>query len=227
MRVLVKDVMSKGVLKLKKSDTIQDVARIFVDRIIDGAPVVDESGKIVGVFTKTHLLKAFGKPLDTPIEMLMNKNIISIGETMPVEEALNIPVGRLPVVNEQGVMVGWLTRTDLAFAFLDNYKKSIESLETIFDSIYHGLLAVDGQGIITSINRSLKRMWDFWEYSYEGLHISEVFPGLGMEQVLKTGEPVLGLRLEIRDKLNTIDMTPIIRQGTVEGAVAVVRQEHP
>lgn len=227
MRVLVKDVMSKGVLKLKKSDTIQDVARIFVDRVIDGAPVVDENGKIIGVFTKTHLLKAFGKPLETPIEKLMNKNIVTIGETMPVEEALNIPVGRLPVVNEHGVMVGWLTRTDLSFAFLDNYKKAMEGLETIFDSIYHGLLAVDRQGIITSINRSLKRMWDFWEYSYEGMHVSEVFPGLGMDKVLQTGKPVLGLRLEIRDKLNTIDITPIVSQGIVEGAVAVVRQDHP
>jgi sensor histidine kinase regulating citrate/malate metabolism len=44
--------------------------------------------------------------------------------------------------------------------------------------------------------------------------------------VLKTGEPVLGLRLEIEDKLNTIDITPIVRQGAVEGAVAVVRQEN-
>ncbi|MFZ5639420.1 MAG: CBS domain-containing protein [Bacillota bacterium] len=226
MRVLVKDVMSRGVLKLKKSDTIQDVARLFVDRVIDGAPVVDDNGKIVGVFTKTHLLKAFGKPLDTPVEKLMNKNIITIGETMPVEEALNIPVGRLPVVNENGVMVGWLTRTDLAFAFLDNYKKAVEGLETIFDSTYHGLLVVDGEGVITQINRSLKRMWNFREYSYEGLHVSEVFPGLGMDHVLKTGEPILGLRLEIRDKLNTIDITPIVRQGAVEGAVAVVRQEN-
>jgi len=225
MRVLVKDVMSRGVLKLRKDDTLQDVARIFVDRVIDGAPVVDENGKIVGVFTKTHLLKAFGKPLDTPVYKLMNKNVITIGETMPVEEALNIPVGRLPVVNQQGVMIGWLTRTDLAFAFLDNYKKAMESLETIFDSTYQGVLAVNGDGVITMINRSLKMMWDFWEYSYEGLHISEVFPGLGVDKVLKTGEPVLGLRMEIHDKLHTIDITPIVRQGSREGAVAVVRQE--
>lgn len=227
MRVLVKDVMSRGVLKLKKSDTIRDVARVFVDRVIDGAPVVDDSGKIVGVFTKTHLLKAFGKPLDTPIDKLMNKNIITIGETMPVEEALNIPVGRLPVVNEQGVMVGWLTRTDLAFAYLDNYKKAIEGLETVFDSTYHGLLVIDGAGVITMINRSLKKMWDFREHSYEGMHVSEVFPGLGMDNVLRTGQPVLGLQLEIHDKLNTIDITPVASQGAVEGAVAVVRQEQP
>ncbi len=225
MRVLVSDVMSRGVLKLKKTDTLQEVARIFVDRVIDGAPVVDENGKIIGVFTKTHLMKAFGKPGDTPIERLMNKNVITIGESMPVEEALNIPVGRLPVVDQQGVMVGWLTRTDLAFAFLDNYKKAVEGLETIFDATFQGMLAVDSEGIITQINRSLKRMWDFWEYSYEGLHVSEVFPGLGIDQVLKTGEPVLGLRLEIHDKLNTIDITPIVRQGSVAGAVAVVRQE--
>ena len=66
MRVYVKDVMSKGVVKLSRDQTIKEVNQLFLDRVIDGAPVVDGAGKVIGVFTKTHLMRAMGRSLDTP-----------------------------------------------------------------------------------------------------------------------------------------------------------------
>jgi len=223
MRVLVKDVMSRGVLKLKKGQTIKEVSQLFVDRLIDGAPVVDNRGKVIGVFTKTHLMKAIGKPLDTPIEILMNKNVISIGETMPIEEAMNIPVGRLPVVDQEGKMVGWLTRTDLAEAFHNQYQKSIESLTRVIDSTAHGIMAIDSAGVISFFNKSAEKLWRVTGENIIGLPVGEVFPVMNMESILEDGEP-FSMQLEVDGVPFKIEITPILVDGETTGAVA---QFHP
>ncbi|MHB9096021.1 MAG: CBS domain-containing protein [Eubacteriales bacterium] len=222
MRVLVRDVMSKGVLKLKRGQTIKEVNQLFIDRVIDGAPVVDDEGKVIGVFTKTHLMRAMGKSLDTPIERLMNKNVISIGETMPVEEAMNIPVGRLPVVNREGKMVGWLTRTDLASAFIDHYQNSIEGLWQVINSTAHGIIAIDNDAKIKVFNKTGERLWGVEAQMIMGMAVDEVFPVMQMEDILRTGEPVR-CKLQVDGVLFNIDMTPIKAAGQINGAVAEFR----
>jgi len=225
MRVFVRDVMSRGVLKLKKGQTIKEVNQMFLDRIIDGAPVVDDDGKVIGIFTKTHLMRAMGKPMDTPIERLMNRNVISIGESMPVEEAMNIPVGRLPVVDKEGKMVGWLTRTDLASAFLDHYKSSIEGLWNVIDSSPHGIITIDEEGHITAFNKTAERLWGVEAERIVGLRVSEVFPVMKMEKLLKTGEPV-SFKLQVDGVLFNIDMAPIKPNGAINGAIAEFYRPH-
>lgn len=219
MRVLVGDVMSRGVVKLKKTYTLNEVRQIFLERVIDGAPVVDDEGKVIGVFTKTHLLRAIDKPMDTPIERLMNKNVISIGESMPVEEAMNIPVGRLPVVNKDGVMVGWLTRTDLASAFLDHYKKAIEGLSQIVNSTAHGILAIGESGKISVFNRTAEKLWGIDAERITGCHVDEIFPVMKMTSVLKKGEPV-SYKLQVDGVMYQVDISPITEVSKIIGAVA-------
>ncbi|MFA5880797.1 MAG: CBS domain-containing protein [Eubacteriales bacterium] len=219
MRVLVRDVMSRGVLKLRKEQTINEVARLFLERIIDGAPVVDDEGKVIGVFTKTHLLRAMGKPPDMPIERLMNRNVISIGETMPVEEAMNIPVGRLPVVNSDGKMVGWLTRTDLASAYLAHYKSSIEGLSQIINSTVRGIIAINVQGKITVFNKTAERLWGIEAEKIKGMAVKDVFPVMKMDNILKTGDSV-SYQLQVDDAFFNIEMNPIEVNGEIKGVVA-------
>ncbi|HWI54052.1 MAG TPA: CBS domain-containing protein [Desulfobacteria bacterium] len=219
MRVLVKDVMSKGVVKLKKTQTIQEVNQLFLDRVIDGAPVVDDNGRVIGVFTKTHLMRAVGKPLDTTIEWLMNKNVMTISETMPVEEAMNIPVGRLPVVDKQGRMVGWLTRTDLASAFLDHYKKAIEGLLLVIDSAAYGLIAIDETGKITVFNKVAEHLWGVDAGEILGSQVSEIFPVMKMANLLKTGEPN-SYKLQVNGEIFQVNTKPMIKNGQIVGAVA-------
>lgn len=186
MRVLIKDVMSKGVVKLHKDWPVRKAAQIFLERVIDGAPVVDNENRVVGIFTKTHLMRALDKSLDMPVERLMNKNVIFISETLPVEEALNIPVGRLPVVDDDGNMVGWLTRTDLAFAFIDQYKKAIEGLSAILDSLYVGVLAVDRKGQISLVNKKAAGLLDIDPAKVLGISVDQVLPLPVNKAIVKT-----------------------------------------
>jgi CBS domain-containing protein len=53
---VVADVMTTDVLTLRPDDAIQDAMRALVDRDVDGAPVVDDGGRVVGVLTTEDLL---------------------------------------------------------------------------------------------------------------------------------------------------------------------------
>jgi PAS domain S-box-containing protein len=160
-----------------------------------------------------------GKPLDTPIERLMNKNVISIGETMPIEEAMNIPVGRLPVVDRDGKMVGWLTRTDLASAYLEHYKTAIEGLAGVVDSVAHGIISINSDLEITVFNKTAEKLWGIEAQKIIGLPVNEVFPVMKMETVLETGEPV-SFKLQVEGELFNIEMTPVKSGGDIRGVVA-------
>ncbi|HEX3032015.1 MAG TPA: CBS domain-containing protein, partial [Bacillota bacterium] len=195
MQLLVKDVMTKHLIKLKKSDTIGEVAQIFLNRSIDGAPIVDDKNKVIGMFTKTHLIRAMatGMALQTPIERLMVKNIITINEKMQAEEALAIPVGRLPVVNDKGNLVGWLTRTDLANAFFNRYKPLMESLLPALNITRVALVTVDTEGYITICNQATDELWGLQEgRTFIGQHVEAVFPSQKIGEVLTTGQPTGG-----------------------------------
>ncbi len=223
MRVLVKDVMSKGVVKLNKDWSVRKVAQIFLERVIDGAPVVDNENRVVGIFTKTHLMRALEKSLDMPIEPLMNKNVIFISHTLPVEEALNIPVGRLPVVDDDGNMVGWLTRTDLAFAFIDKYKKSIEGLSAILDSLYVGVVAVDRRGQLSLINRKAADLLNLNPSAVLGESVDKIIPELPVNKAIVKNQTITGVDLTRSGFPAVADITPILSNGEITGAVAVFR----
>ncbi|MBS0196493.1 MAG: CBS domain-containing protein [Planctomycetes bacterium] len=52
-----RDIMSVDLVCVSPSATIRDLARIFEDHEISGAPVVDQEGRVIGVVTKTDLIR--------------------------------------------------------------------------------------------------------------------------------------------------------------------------
>lgn len=51
-----RDVMAFPVVTVKPSSSIEEVAKMFVQRRISGAPVVDDAGKLVGVISEGDLM---------------------------------------------------------------------------------------------------------------------------------------------------------------------------
>jgi len=57
----VKDLMNKRVFSVKPEDTILEAARIMSKKDVRRLPVIDENGKLVGVISRTDILKALVK----------------------------------------------------------------------------------------------------------------------------------------------------------------------
>lgn len=54
--MLAKDIMTREVITIGEDDTVEDAIQILKDKAISGLPVVDESGKLVGVVSEGDLI---------------------------------------------------------------------------------------------------------------------------------------------------------------------------
>ncbi len=138
--IKVKDVMTHLVVTFGPQDTIQEAARRLLANCISGAPVVEQD-RLVGVVSESDFVSAYApqahsgarfvgagplmfllpgiKPLAVhhTVGDVMTEKVISVSLEASVWEAASLinryGIGRLPVVNGKGRLVGLLARADL------------------------------------------------------------------------------------------------------------------
>lgn len=101
---------------LSATAVIADALQMMQEFRIGGIPVVDNNGKLVGIVTNRDL--RFEKEHNKPIAAIMtSKNLITAQNGTTLKEAEKIlqqyKIEKLPVVNEQGVLVGLITYKDI------------------------------------------------------------------------------------------------------------------
>ena len=138
----VAEIMTTEVLTVRPETSLKQVAEILSARGISGAPVVDEDRHVLGVVSEADIIVKERKvvPPDALHRILHRTNGMSAkraartaGEAMTspavtvtgarrvdVAAALMLDkqVNRLPVVDEDDVLVGIVTRADLVRAFV-------------------------------------------------------------------------------------------------------------
>ncbi len=157
----VADLMTIDVLTAVPDDSLKDAARALSSRGISGLPVVGSSGHVLGVLSeadilakevdggaKTSALQRFleGPPLDDRFDAMtvdeaMTSPAITITPARPITEAASTMlaegINRLPVVDEEGRLVGLVTRADLVRAFArDDHAIRAEILRTMRDDLW-------------------------------------------------------------------------------------------
>ena len=137
----VKEVMVKEVDSLSPDISVKEAMDILLKRKISGLPVIDQAGKLVGMFTEKNILsyllpsyiekvgrfvyeenpKATKKKLtelcQIKVSQLMRKEVITAAEDVALCEAARIMLTqkarRLPVVDKEGKVVGIIAREDI------------------------------------------------------------------------------------------------------------------
>jgi len=138
----VQDVMTKDVRTVEPDTPLKEVALALSQLGISGVPVV-EAGKVMGVVSEADILvKERGSNPGLPglVGLLfdetadigrklhartareaMSSPAVTIGPNRPVSEAAGVMidrlVNRLPVVDDEGALLGIVTRADLVRAF--------------------------------------------------------------------------------------------------------------
>ena len=126
--ILVKDYMSKDITTFLKSDCIYDVMRELLEKKISGAPVLNKSGKIVGIISESDIMKNivdsqyYNMPITkTKISKYMKKSVDYISPDITIFEAasefLKLKRKRFPVIIS-GEIVGIISRIDIISASL-------------------------------------------------------------------------------------------------------------
>jgi CBS domain-containing protein len=117
----IRDVMTPNPQSVEPSSTIADAARLMRDNDVGSLPVV-EDGKLTGVVTDRDIAVravAEGKdPQGTKVGDVLSKDVVTIDPQQDLDEALRLmarhQVRRLPVVEEDGRLVGIVAQADVA-----------------------------------------------------------------------------------------------------------------
>jgi len=119
----VKDVMTKNVVTVSFEESVENVCKVMGEKHI-GSVVVLREGKPAGIFTERDLLsKIILKNVDlkkAKVGEYMSQPLVTVKPGTSLREAARIMaqlhVRRLPVVDENGKIVGIFTSADLSAA---------------------------------------------------------------------------------------------------------------
>lgn len=121
MGLAIRDIMSSDVQKAEPGTTLKDAAVMMKTRDIGSLPVC-EGKRVVGIVTDRDIVvRAVAEGLDpgsTRVSDIMSKEIVGVREDSDVKEAEKImqeqQLRRLPVMNAQGELVGYLALAKIA-----------------------------------------------------------------------------------------------------------------
>ena len=144
-RIVVREVMTRNVIKVREDADFNEVAALLSENRISGLPVVDGQDHVIGMITEADVLAmagmkkghAFkdvirhllGEPLSGPkrskrLRDVMTSPAIITGPEADIREiALTLDekrIKRLPVVDEQGRLIGVISRADIVRAIGKN-----------------------------------------------------------------------------------------------------------
>jgi len=102
---------------LRKEQTVEEMRRIMVERRFSGFPVVDAEGKLEGMVTGRDVRYLERAGLKVADVMTPREKLITAPPTTEMGEARRIlyrnRIEKLPLVDENGVLVGLITGSDI------------------------------------------------------------------------------------------------------------------
>lgn len=133
--MLVQDHMSSPAITVTAETPFQDALKLMQTRKIRRLPVVDSANRLVGIVSERDLLHASPSPATSlsvwelnyllwrlTVREIMTEKVVAVAPTTPLVEAARLMVekkiGGLPVVDEQGRIVGVITETDIFKTFV-------------------------------------------------------------------------------------------------------------
>jgi CBS domain-containing protein len=135
----VGDAMARNVVTVREEQVLADVAEKMFDKGITGAPVVNASGKCVGMITSVDFMRRQGTDdLDSPwsppihetVGHLMTRGVRTIAAEAPLLDAARMMcdkhIHRLPVTDAAGQLVGILTSLDVVAALVNAEDETIQ-----------------------------------------------------------------------------------------------------
>jgi len=117
--IKVKEFMVSPVYTVSPEDPLKGVWKKLLELDVSGFPVL-EGDKLVGIITKEDLIRNLEKLNSLTVKEVMNRRVITVKEEDTLFKVLGLmmekDIGRLPVVDDKGKLVGIVTIKDVGNA---------------------------------------------------------------------------------------------------------------
>jgi CBS domain-containing protein len=128
MTLYASDVMVKEVITVTESMPLKDVARMFVEKKITGAPVVNVEGELVGVISETDIIRkttSIGAWSPNTVGQIMTRPAVTVSPDETLQRVCEMMYNRRihrVVVAEGARIKGIVTTMDILRAIATNLK---------------------------------------------------------------------------------------------------------
>jgi acetoin utilization protein AcuB len=168
--MLVGERMTRNPVTILDTASIDDALHLMRERRVRRLPVLDGSGKMVGIVSDKDLLHAAPSPATSlsvyelhyllarlTIKQVMSSPVITVTSDTPIEEAAALmadrKIGGLPVL-ENGQLAGIITETDI-------FKILVELLGARTPGLRLTLQVPEGKGVLARITAALAQQGAF------------------------------------------------------------------
>jgi acetoin utilization protein AcuB len=213
--MLVYERMSRHPL-IVSSDTPVDAAlKRMREEKVRRFPVVEDESKVVGIVSEKDLLYAAPSPATSlsiyelhyllsriTVEQVMTRNVITVEETDPLEEAARImvdnKVGGLPVLRE-GKLVGIITETDIFKTFMEMLGARNQGLRlTLLCPEQRGQLAAL-TGAAAELGGNIISLGTFWGKDAASAIVTMKVVGVDKDALMEKIRPHVLEVIDVRD----------------------------
>lgn len=125
-KITIADYMTKNIMTVKQDADVLATIKQLLSHKITCAPVLDQSGKIVGMFSEKDSMKvvldsAYNQGMSGKVADFMNKNVISVNAESSIvdlaDKFQDSSVRSFPVFDDSK-LVGIVSRTDVLRALV-------------------------------------------------------------------------------------------------------------
>lgn len=162
--MLVGERMTRNPITVTEDTNIDDALHLMRERKVRRLPVLDHTGKMVGIVSDRDLLHASPSPATSlsvyelhyllaklTVKRVMSSPVITVSPDTPLEEAARImadsKIGGLPVADD-GQLVGIITETDI-------FKILLELLGARAPGVRVTVAVREAKGVLAQITRTL------------------------------------------------------------------------
>ncbi|MEM4592510.1 MAG: CBS domain-containing protein [Sulfolobales archaeon] len=176
-----KDIMSKNIIFARPDETIKEVSLKMLKNKISGLPIIDNSGKIVGIISQTDIVKLSEKYNEKELEKLKvdeiikgKRKLIVARENTSIKRLIKLmikhDISRIPIVDKEYKVIGIVSKLDILKIFYKEEKE--EKKEKIFTLIDKILKILEEKKQI-SLNDLSKELNEDLSYLEQNLKILE------------------------------------------------------
>jgi CBS domain-containing protein len=116
--MIASDIMTRHVFTIAPEASVRDAANLLAQKRISGVPVIDDTGKMIGMLTEADIISKVDRE-GLKVDEIMSRNITTVIEETPVDEIAHLmserKIKRVPVVRD-GKLVGIVSRADIVRA---------------------------------------------------------------------------------------------------------------
>lgn len=118
----VRDYMAASLVTFTPDMDIQDAINLLVTKKISGAPVVDQHGNLVGILSERDCMKialnaAYHEEMSGKVKEYMSTDVKTVDAEMNIADLAELfyrePLRRYPVFDDEGRLVGQISRRDV------------------------------------------------------------------------------------------------------------------